>query len=1015
MKRLLLLFIICISSVSFGQVPVIEWQKSYGGLGNNDDSRSISNTSDGGFIICGRSDSNDGDVTFNNGGQDIWVIKLDANGIISWEKSLGGSGDDIGESIIQTNDGGYIVAGYTNSNDGDVSNNNGGQDFWIVKLDDLGNITWEKSLGGTSGDRAYCIRQTNDGGYIVAGYSLSNDGDVTTNNGGQDFWIVKLDDLGNITWEKSLGGTSLDEAYSIEQTSDDGYIVTGVSTSYTTGNNGIQDFRIVKLNSVGTIDWQTSVGGTNMDVARSIKQTSDGGFIVAGYSQSNDGNLSLNNGNFDYWIVKLDPFGSITWQKSYGGTQAEIARSIQQTIDGGYIVAGTSSSNNGDVSGNNGQQDFWIVKLDDLGNIKWEKVLGGTGSDNALSIVEISKNNYAVCGFSNSNDGDLTFNNGGNDFWVVKLKEKNIIGSVYNDYSLDCINDVLEPGLEGFTLTVSPGDLVVSTDADGSWFLDSLPIGTYNVTIDTTNLNWSTTCSITQTFNVTDPTILTQGPDFGLINSNSCSDPNVSIHAPSLRRCFSNRPIYVSARNKSTATLFLDSSYVDVELDPLLTLDNATIPYSSLGNNIFRFATGDIYPGQSVNFILYTTVSCGAQSGQTLCMDATLYPEESCFLDSIPSMPITNDGIGGTLNGLPEPCTLPWDNSSLSVDGWCQGDSVFFSITNTGDPVGGDMDCYSPMWVTVDGVVTYTDSIMINGGETVVYSYFGNGQTWILNAEQHPLHPGNSHPNAHVELCGDSTNWTPGIINQFPLDDADPTVDRYCGQVTAPLDPNDKTGYPLGQTEDFYIQPNQQLQYVIRFQNVGTDTAFNVVVRDTLDVDLNIFTVTPGVASHPYTFKMYGPRVLEWTFENIQLPDSTTNSEGSNGFLTFHVDQVPDLPEGTEITNRANIYFDFELPITTNTSVHRIFEGFVNVLNLEDLMIEGKELLIYPNPSSNIITIKSQTILNNKYKIFDQQGREVLNGNLSDNSTEVSLFGLSPGVYTIRIEGNYKPAVIIKQ
>ena len=212
-------------------------------------------------------------------------------------------------------------------------------------------------------------------------------------------------------------------------------------------------------------------------------------------------------------------------------------------------------------------------------------------------------------------------------------------------------------------------------------------------------------------------------------------------------------------------------------------------------------------------------------------------------------------------------------------------------------------------------------------------------------------------------MCGDSTNWTPGVVNQFPQDDADPDVDIYCGQVTAPVDPNDKTGYPLGQTEEYYIQPNQQLQYVIRFQNVGTDTAFTVVVRDTLDIDLNIFTVTPGVASHPYTFKMYGPRVLEWTFEDIQLPDSTTNSEGSNGFLTFHVDQVPDLAPGTVINNDADIYFDFELPITTNTTVHKIFEGFVDVLDptvsIENYIAgEDNRDLPQPNHQSHYDTIR---------------------------------------------------------
>jgi uncharacterized repeat protein (TIGR01451 family) len=393
-------------------------------------------------------------------------------------------------------------------------------------------------------------------------------------------------------------------------------------------------------------------------------------------------------------------------------------------------------------------------------------------------------------------------------------------------------------------------------------------------------------------------------------------------------------------------------------------------------------------------------------------MDATLHPIESCALDTVPSDPITNDGSGGAVDGLPEPCTLPWDQSSLTVDGWCQNDSVYFYVENHGS---GDMDCYLPVMVYVDGVLTQTDSIQLVSGQGITYVFPAYGETWILNAEQHPLHPGNSHPNAHVEACGDTINFSRNFVNEFPQDDADPVVDIYCGVITGSYDPNDKTGYPIGQTTQKYIQPNQQLQYVIRFQNTGTDTAFTVVIRDTLDIDLNIFTVTAGVSSHPYTFRMYGPRVLEWTFNNILLPDSTTNSDGSNGFVTFHVEQVPDLAPGTEITNEADIYFDFNDPITTNTTMHRIYEGFVSILNIEDLTQEGKSLLVYPNPTSHSITIKGEKNLNQSFQIFDQMGREVFKGKLTGTETEVNLSALSKGMYTLKIEGNYQPAQIVKE
>jgi hypothetical protein len=202
---------------------------------------------------------------------------------------------------------------------------------------------------------------------------------------------------------------------------------------------------------------------------------------------------------------------------------------------------------------------------------------------------------------------------------------------------------------------------------------------------------------------------------------------------------------------------------------------------------------------------------------------------------------------------------------------------------------------------------------------------------------------------------------------------------------------------------------------VIRFQNTGTDTAFTIVIRDTLDLDLNIFTVTPGVASHPYEFKMYGPRVLEWTFNNINLPDSSANQLESNGFATFHVDQVPNLAPGTEITNSAGIYFDFNDPIITNTTIHRIFEGFVeSVLQIENIENSGKNILVYPNPTNHSITIKGEQNLHQSFSVFDQMGREVLKGKLNGISTVVNLSMLSKGIYTLKIEGQFKPAYILK-
>jgi len=412
-------------------------KKLFGG-GNADVPTSIQLTNDGGYLIAGHAMSSaNGDVTgTNHGQQDYWIVKIDATGNISWNRLLGGNSQDIANSIRQTIGGGCIVAGYSQSSaNGDVTGtNHGPYDYWIVKLDGTGNIVWNKLLGGSGTDLARSVQQTTDGGYIVAGHSYSSaNGDVTnTNRGSGDNWIVKLDEAGNIAWNKLLGGSGTDQAYSIQQTSDGGYIVAGVSSSsanndVTQTNHGGDDYWIVKLDGSGNILWNKLLGGIGQETATSIQQTIDGGYIVAGYSTSTvSGDVTgTTHGSYDYWIVKLDGLGNIVWNKLLGGSAIDNAQSIEQTNDRGYIVAGFSTSSaSGDVTGtSHGDFDYWIVKLDALGNIMWNKLLGGNFTDQAYSIKETPDGGYIVAGYSiSSANGDVTGTNHGTyDFWIVKL------------------------------------------------------------------------------------------------------------------------------------------------------------------------------------------------------------------------------------------------------------------------------------------------------------------------------------------------------------------------------------------------------------------------------------------------------------------------------------------------------------------------------------------------------------------------------------------------------------------
>jgi Secretion system C-terminal sorting domain len=448
LKNLILVFLtvfICVDSN--GQGPTIQWQRSFGGS-IVDELNYIVATADGGYILAGSTSSSNGDVTVNHGGGDYWVVKINDTGGIQWQKSLGGTFNENGTSIQKTRDGGYIVSGYSNSNDIDVTGHHGSTanpDYWLVKLNDTGAIQWQKSLGGTNGELGWSMATTFDGGYVVAGNSYSNDGDVTGNHGSSsDYWVVKLNDTGGIQWQKSLGGTFIDYARSIQQTADSGYIVAGAAQSNNgdvSGLHGNYDYWIVKLNDTGGIRWQKCLGGFNFDDAYWIEQTSDHGYIVAGNSRSINGNVTGNHGGDDCWIVKLDDTGRIQWQKSLGGSLSDGAASIQQTTDGGYIVGGSSNSNDLEVSGNHGSADCWVVKLDDTGAIQWQKSLGGSGSESA-SCIRQTGDGYIITGSSNSTDGDVTGNHGNMDAWVVKLN-CNLSAGVISGLTTVCIGHTL--------------------------------------------------------------------------------------------------------------------------------------------------------------------------------------------------------------------------------------------------------------------------------------------------------------------------------------------------------------------------------------------------------------------------------------------------------------------------------------------------------------------------------------------------------------------------------------------
>ncbi len=339
--------------VKMSSSGVIEWEKNYGGS-DDDEALCIQQTSDGGYIVGGYTKSSaSGDVTgVNKGSSDIWVVKLDASGNITWQKNYGGDQNEELRSIRQTSDGGYICSGWTSSSaNGDVTDaNHGGDDIWVVKLDGSGNISWNKSYGGNLDEVSRSIILTSDGGYIIAGNTDSSaSGDISgVSKGSYDLWIVKLDNIGNITWEKNYGGDDAEDLYQdcIKQTADGGYIVLGYTKSSANGdvsgvNKGAADIWVMKLTNLGAITWEKNYGGSQDEAPSSIYITSDGGYLFPSFTQSSaTGDVTgTNNGIVDAWIVKINNVGAIQWQYNYGGDSMDVMAGMVQ-LGGKFLLCG---------------------------------------------------------------------------------------------------------------------------------------------------------------------------------------------------------------------------------------------------------------------------------------------------------------------------------------------------------------------------------------------------------------------------------------------------------------------------------------------------------------------------------------------------------------------------------------------------------------------------------------------------------------------------------------------------
>ncbi|MBX7225536.1 MAG: T9SS type A sorting domain-containing protein [Chitinophagales bacterium] len=1001
----LLLQILLYNNIIAQPETAISSQIGLGGA-SSDLFTTLKQTNDGGFIIGGYSNSNTSGTKNEDskGNYDYWIIKLDHSLTPVFQKTIGGSNYDDLRVIIPTEDEGYLLGGYSNSNiSGDkTEDSRGGYDVWIIKIDKNGEIEWQKTIGGNGDDVLYALNQSSDGGFILGAHSKSIISGEKTESlfGNYDYWIIKIDASGNIEWQKTYGGVNDDILRSIETTMDGGYIIGGNSKSGQSGNKleenqGNWDIWVLKVDGLGNIEWQNNIGGNHEDYANKTIELSNNDFFIGGGSYSpisGDKTESSFNGNADLWLLKLDENGNIIWQSTIGGDLWDMTYDICTGKNNSVIIGANSSSNLSidKTEPTEGSVDFWILKINSDGNIDWQNNIGGSGGDYLNSIIKTSSNQFIIGGYSNSGfSGEKNQPSyGSQDFWILKLFEDplTITGNIFYDENNNCNLSTENSVFKNFSLRANNTDgdaFYTSTDTTGKYLLSVDDTGSYAFQLlpnESFNLYQPSACN-NYNLHLTD-TIDTL--NFGMHPTKSCLFNTVNISTNSLfRRCMENT-FYVQYANNGTISS--PNTYIDVHLDDLLAFNSASIPYQDLGNNVYRFELGTVDLLESGQFTFNATPICDlTTNGQTLCVEAHIYPDSVCTL-------------------------VDYRGANISASGECLGDSVRFILRNR----GGNM-AEPKVYIVIEGdVVRIREDYQLAANEELEVKIKAvNGATYRIIAEQptdFPSELGDNFTTAVVEGCRPNPDdpFETGFVNQFSNYDGEPYSSVSCNTLIGSYDPNDKSAFPVGVGNQHFVEVNTDIDYLIRFQNTGNDTAFKVVLVDTISNFLDINSIELGASSHPYNFERIDSNVVQFVFSPIYLIDSFTNEPASNGFVKFKIHQKKDVPVGTTINNTADIYFDFNAPIRTNTTMHTIGKDFLQIqlTDIKNHTQQSVTIKAFPNPfkDKTFIYITSGNIEDAVLVLTNIQGQVIKTIPVNNgNQFEIHRNDLPVGVYFFSI------------
>jgi uncharacterized repeat protein (TIGR01451 family) len=776
--------------------------------------------------------------------------------------------------------------------------------------------------------------------------------------------LSKFDADGNLLWtmDESNSGTNWngDGDHTLTPAKDGGCFL---------HHGGRELYHTVRIAADGVELWHKtfniafSEGTLHLQHATEV---GDGGLMVIGLPSDNPYSLIGKS---------YAPDGTIIWDPGYIGSALRYYNYWPGTIigndDGSALIVGRAYKQ--------GRLDLIAAKIAVDGTVLWLK----TYDDFAYQIpfpeiasgIPTSDGGYLLVGTWNSNDILLKIDAYGN------LHSNLSVGAVASDQDLDCTiaaNDVPLP--KAILSSTGNGSTFWAVSDSAGKFSFQADTGNYVVKVLPPSYLWEA-CADSILVNFADTGLL-KTVDFPLQSIADCPMMTVDIYTPRLRRCFQN---YVGVNYCNLGSTVAENAEISITMDAGLDFNSASIANTQVGQQI-TFPVGNVAVGKCGTFNLFVTPNCDSTVlGQTLCLNAHVTPDVIC----------------GTMPN--------WSGASIEVAANCEGDSVKFTIKNTGNAPSSMLDYV----ILDDHVIMNSAPFQLDiGGQTILTSP-ADGHTKRIICEQEPGHPVGNLPSIGIEACG--TNLpSQGFLSQFPNQTGSPFDAMVCREIVGSFDPNDKTAAPSGVGSQHFIENNTEIEYLINFQNTGSDTAFTVVIFDTLSAKLDLTSIKGVSGSHGFEMKISGDNALRFVFDNIMLPDSNVNEDTSHGFIRFKIKPRAGLEDGNVIENKASIYFDFNLPIVTNTVFHTIGRDFLSTSGFKNLGdLSANKIQVSPNPSDDmvLVSIDNQGITSGICRVMDCFGKVVTSQNFDNPVFNLKRKGLPAGIYFLEIISEKEPAL----